>query len=215
MPITQDQVTKEIDLQIPDVIPEGVANEIKRDVGDYVTVAILDYVGQGQSPVRGGKKFKQLSKDYADDEKGGRREPNLELNGDMLGALTYKTTDKGIEVGIFDSSQAPKAYNHNVGDTLPKRAFIPQPKESFVGEIEKGIRELVNKRIVESALGEFEPRPQPRSTPSDTRQTSDILKDLKNNDVSVSARTTLAPTALSFFGTTTLSQTIRDILSGE
>jgi hypothetical protein len=215
MPITQDQVTKEIDLQLPDILPESVASEIKRDVGDYVTVAILDYVGQGQSPVQGGKKFKQLSKEYADEEKGGRREPNLELNGDMLGSLTYKATDKGVEVGIFDSSQAPKAYNHCVGDTLPKRQFIPDKSQSFVGEIEKGIRELVNKRIMESALGEFEPRPQPRSTPSDNRQTQEILKDIKKNDVSVSTQTTRAPTAFSFFGTGTLSQTIKDILSGE
>ena len=120
MPITLDQVTKEIDLKLPDSLPDAIKSDIKAEVGDFVLVSILDYVGDGKSPVSG-RAFKALDKEYAEREKGGRTLPNLELEGDMLRSLEFKPTDKGIEIGIFDSSQTPKAFNHNTGDTLPKR----------------------------------------------------------------------------------------------
>jgi hypothetical protein len=48
-----------------------------------------------------------------------------------------------IKVGIFDKKQAVKSYNHNVGDTLPRRPFIPNAKESYDRNIMKGIDDLI------------------------------------------------------------------------
>jgi hypothetical protein len=211
MPITLDQVTKEIDLQLPDSLPKSLTDDIKAEVGDFVLVSILDYVGEGKSPVSG-RAFKQLDKNYADEEKGGRRTPNLELEGDMLRSLEFKNTSKGIEIGIFDSSQAPKAYNHNVGDTLPKRQFIPEPRQRFVGEIEKGINDLVNRRLVSGNEDGDEGRARrtpPRSTPSDERSTPEIR---------ASRAEVSAPVARSFnplSGISAFDSIIRNIIDGE
>jgi hypothetical protein len=46
-------------------------------------------------------------------------------------------------VGVFDSDEAPKAYNHNVGDTLPQRQFIPMEDQNFKSEIMAGIDEVI------------------------------------------------------------------------
>lgn len=169
-------MTKEVNLDLPSTLPKSVADDIKKEVGDFVVTSILDYVGQGKSPVTG-RSFKQLSEEYADDKKGGRREPNLDLEGDMLNSLKAELTPKGIEVGIFDGSQAPKAYNHCVGDTLPKRQFIPEPKQRFVGDIEKGIAEIVARGVMENDRGSFQAREEPRRTPSDERSGEEIRRD--------------------------------------
>ena len=165
-----------INLDLPETLPKSDRDEIKREVGEYVKTAILDYVGDGKSPVSG-RAFKKLSGEYAEREKGGRTLPNLELEGDMLNSLDFRVVEKGVEVGIFDSSQAPKAYNHNVGDTLPKRQFIPAARQSFVGEIEAGIKEIVNEKLREAVASRLEPAERPRQTPSDTRATAEILAD--------------------------------------
>jgi hypothetical protein len=213
MPISQEKVTKLIDLDLPSSLSKSDGDEIKKEVGDFILVSVLDYVGDGKSPVSG-RAFKQLSKEYAEEEKGGRRLANLELDGDMLRSLTYEVTNSGIEFGIFDSTQAPKAFNHNEGDTLPKRQFIPEDKQKFVGDIEKGIREIVNRRIMEASEGRLEERRRPRSTPSDNRRTNEILEDLREHRLSTQV-VNAEPVGFSIFGQTPLDQLVRSILSGE
>jgi phage gpG-like protein len=164
MPITLDEVSKEVRLDLPD-LPAPVERSIKEEVAEFIISSVLEYVNDGRSPVTG-QQFKQLSKDYADEEKGGRRTPNLDLEGDMLNSLTWKNTENGIKVGIFDESQTPKAYNHNVGDTLPKRQFIPNGRQRFVGIIEDGVNQIIKERLREEVRGEFEPRRAPRRSPS-------------------------------------------------
>jgi hypothetical protein len=166
MPINKSEVSKVINLGIPKDIPEDVATEIKRQVGDYLVTAILDEVGQGSSPVTGDS-FQQLSKEYADEQKGGRRLANLDLEGDMLNSLKFETTKAGVKVGIFDKDQAIKAYNHNVGDTLPKRSFIPTPKESFTGSIEDEVKSIVSKSVKDYRRDQFEADRPIRRTPDE------------------------------------------------
>jgi hypothetical protein len=140
-----EKITKQINLDLSDV-PESRHATVKREVGDYVTDEILRALSAGKSPVVG-ETFKKLNKEYADEEKGGNRTPNLELDGDMLDALIYKNNDKGIEIGIFSSSEVPKADGHNnfSGDSkLPKRRFIPKDDQKFKREIETGVRSIVN-----------------------------------------------------------------------
>lgn len=66
----------------------------------------------------------------------------------MLDALEFRTTTGGIEVGIFDSSEVPKADGHNnfSGDSkLPKRRFIPEKNQSFRPIIESGIEAVLDR----------------------------------------------------------------------
>lgn len=49
---------------------------------------------------------------------------NMKLTGSMMASLNMvNENSKYIEIGI-DNEEAPKAYNHMVGDTLPKRPFL-------------------------------------------------------------------------------------------
>jgi hypothetical protein len=54
-----------------------------------------------------------------------------------------------ITIGIIDEDEAPKAYNHNVGDTLPKRQFIPNEDQNFKREILRGVSRIVEEYIDE------------------------------------------------------------------
>jgi hypothetical protein len=147
MPIKKEKVTKILNLNLKG-IPKDKRDRAKRDVGEFVVNSILDRVGEGKSPV--GKErtyFKKLNRDYAKREKGGDTLPNLELFGDMLDSLKFEDHKAGIEVGIFEEKQAPKAFNHNTvkskSNPLPKRKFIPDPNGKFRRDIESGIRDIL------------------------------------------------------------------------
>lgn len=145
MPINKKEVSKYLYFKIPKEVSDQ-EDEIKEEIGDYLRAAILDNVGEGVSPVTGGA-FKKLNSKYAKDEKKGDTTPNLDLNGDMLDSLEYEPTDRGLKIGIFDEDQAIKAFNHNVGDTLPKRQFIPGPDQNFKKDIMKEINAIIKEFV--------------------------------------------------------------------
>ena len=64
----------------------------------------------------------------------------------MRANITFEETVDGIEVGIFedaDEIERLKAFNHNTGDTLPQRQFIPNDNQNF----KKSIMNKVNVEI--------------------------------------------------------------------
>lgn len=124
-------------------VPTSQRTAVKNEVGEFIVDQILRSVSNATSPVEGKGAFKSLSKEYADNEKGGNRKANLELDGDMLDSLEFRTTISGVEVGIFDGDETPKAFNHNTGDTLPKRQFIPDISESFNSSIQAGVNRII------------------------------------------------------------------------
>ena len=144
-----DKVTKKITLDLESV-PRERRTQVKDEIGQLVVESILEDVSLGRSPVKGQGKFKRLSKEYADREKGGDTNPNLDLFGDMLDSLTYKRTRDGIEVGIFASSEVPKADNHNKFSSeskttpVPKRQFIPKENQTFKRGIESSIKRTIS-----------------------------------------------------------------------
>ena len=57
---------------------------------------------------------------------------NMTLTGDMLASIDLLKIDGNtIEVGINDSEEALKSYNHNTGDTVPKRPFFGVNKKEL------------------------------------------------------------------------------------
>lgn len=129
-------------------IPTAKWSSVKQEIGHFIVNEILLFVGRGESPVAGQRAFKKLSSPYAKAEKRGDRTPNLDLEGDMLDALTFKDTPLGISVGIFDAKQAPKAHGHNTGfdGERPdlRRAFIPDENETFKQSIMAGVNGILN-----------------------------------------------------------------------
>lgn len=140
MPINKSKVTKILDLDL-DGIPKDMREDAKAEVMDFLKEQMLADLGEATSPVTG-RAFKKLSKAYAEYKAGESSSviPNMELTGEMLDAL--EIVDKGgskVEIGWFEDDQAVKAYNHTVGDTLPKRPLIPAPNEDFRSGIMKEI----------------------------------------------------------------------------
>lgn len=159
------KVTYELNLskELRDV-PREKREDVKEEIGKYLVEQILQDVSKTKSPVYG-TSFKGLSTEYKNKKKklSSSAIANLELHGDMLNALEYKTTRDKIEVGIFDYDQAQKADNHckfsgkskkkksNGEYVVPERKFIPNRKEG--DEFRPLIIREINKIIEESRDG--------------------------------------------------------------
>jgi hypothetical protein len=149
--ITKEETSFIYDIPDLDKVPKSLRSELVNEVGDYLVQSILDYVGEAKSPVSGGKYKSKLNPNYAKAMKGGDTLANLDLNGDMLNALTFKAdiSSGKITVGIFDEEQAIKSYNHNKGDTLPKRQFIPEEDQKLKSEIIRGVNRIISEYLEE------------------------------------------------------------------
>lgn len=145
MPISKEEVSFTFDIPGFEEVPEERKEELAQEIGEYLVDSILDYVGEAKSPVAGGPYKATLNPKYADSMKAGDNTANLDLYGDMLNALTFETDpDTGrVIVGIFDPDQAIKAYNHNIGDTLPQRQFIPGEDDLLRAEIIRGVQRIL------------------------------------------------------------------------
>lgn len=158
MPFNKKETSTDLKIKLPSGLSDSEKEELTQSIGDYLVESILNKVGEGVSPVSGNGAFKQLNKQYAENEKDGNRLANLDLFGDMLSSLEWKQIKGGVRVGIFDEDQAIKSYGHNTGfeghpildGVAPARKFIPQKDETFKKDILKGvddiIREFVNER---------------------------------------------------------------------
>ncbi len=143
--LKEDEVSLTIDLE--DLFGVDVSDkpEIKQAVGQAIIDKIVSRTGSGKG-VDGGK-FQKYSESYTESlafKAAGKSKDsvNLKLFGDMLGTLDV-LSDEGnkLKIGWDDELQNAKAYNHNTGDTLPKREFfglsdseVKEIKNEFIGE---------------------------------------------------------------------------------
>lgn len=103
-----------------------------------------------------GKPLKSpYSKEYADSlefKAAGKSKGNVNmtLTGDMLRSIdVIGETANTITIGIDDPDEAPKAYNHQTGDTVPKRAFFGLTNKDVnevASQFKSDIREAFSKR---------------------------------------------------------------------
>lgn len=131
-------------------IPKGKLADIKAQIGRYIVEEILQHVGDGKTPVRGGKYKRSLSKEYKKRkaEISSSLFANMELEGDMLNSLVFKKhRGSEISVGIWDSKEAAKAdghNNHSGKSKLPPREFIPKDDQTFKKSIIDGMKEIID-----------------------------------------------------------------------
>lgn len=149
MAISKKEVSTTIKPDLSEV-PLDLREAALDEIGRYVVTEAALIVGDGVSPVDGYGAFKKLSEQYADEEKGGDKTPNLELNGDLMGSLDWRVEVDGVEVGFFND-QAIKAYGHHTGmkghpwldGKAPVRRIIPDKGENFQQDILDGIDEII------------------------------------------------------------------------
>lgn len=118
--------------------------ELLREIGDYLKVAILDLVGDSVSPVSGAPDFRNKKNGEAS---------ILDDEGDLLDSLDFKINRSAtaIDIGFFEKLQAAKAYGHAtrmeghpwLEDKVPRRQIIPLEEQNFKREISSGINDII------------------------------------------------------------------------
>jgi hypothetical protein len=134
-------------------IPKTDRDDAKKEVGNYLLEAILSTVSKGESPVRGGSWKKDLSASYkkVKSKYSNKLIANMELHGDLLDSLEFKETKSGVEIGIFQKDQVPKADGHNNfsgKSKLPERRFIPFKNQKFKSDILEEVAAIITNREV-------------------------------------------------------------------
>ncbi|GAG46148.1 unnamed protein product, partial [marine sediment metagenome] len=111
-----------------------------------IVEGIQDSLDRSLSPVAGGR-FKTLT---AENERS-----ILFEEGDLRESIkSVNRQGDNIEVGVWKPSEKLKAYNHNIGDTVPTRQFIPGEDQSF----KKKVMSRVDRRIAELKRGQKDTR---------------------------------------------------------
>jgi hypothetical protein len=103
--------------------------ELKKAIGQAIIEHIVKRTEDGM-----GRDGKALKSPYSDSYSESlpfkaagksKRNVNMTLNGDMMGLLDIiDESANTITIGWEDETEILKAYNHNVGDTLPRRPFF-------------------------------------------------------------------------------------------
>jgi len=105
----------------------------KEMFGDLVSDYIVDRTLSGNDI--NDRRFTKYKPEYADQKGVTRDSVNMTLTGDMLESIQDETDANVIKVKVGSGVDTLKAYNHNTGDTLPKRTFFGVKSEKQIGNI--------------------------------------------------------------------------------
>jgi hypothetical protein len=75
-----------------------------------------------------------------------KRQVNMKLTGDMLGLMDILEVDGNNLVIGWEGDEAPKAFNHLTGDTVPRRPFFGISKDdlkSIRADLSSELRDLI------------------------------------------------------------------------
>lgn len=127
--VTKEEVSQEFDLE--EILGVDVSNraDIKARFGQAVIDHIRERVADGTG-INGRNLRGPYSEDYSDslafNARGkSRGDVNMTLRGNMLGDMDILESDGSIvKIGFKDETETLKAFNHQTGDTVPKRPFF-------------------------------------------------------------------------------------------
>jgi hypothetical protein len=148
--VTLSKIEQEIDLKELFGVDLSEADGLKKAIGQVLLDKMLARVEGGEGI--GGVKLKSpYSKPYAESlqfKAAGKSKGkvNMTLTGDMLASIDIKSTDGNKIVLAIDESQVEKAFNHQTGDTVPKRPFFGFTKAEL-----KDLKKEFTPRIKEAA----------------------------------------------------------------
>lgn len=148
--VNKSEITSEIDLNLPATMSAADRRSAKDEIGEFLIDSILQNVGTAKSPIKG-ESFPALTKDYKKSkvDQGAGTKANLELHGDMLDALVFKHTAKGVKVGIL-GEEAAKADGHNNfsgKSRITQRRFLPGEGQAFKPSIETEVNSIIREHV--------------------------------------------------------------------
>ena len=138
-------ILKELDLSIP----KDKQAEALRTAAEFLKETMLDYIGDGKSPVQGGKWIKSLSPEYKKKKlkESGVDFSNLELTGGFLDKLSVEPKGSKIVIDVDpdDYGRAEGFITGQYGESskTKPRQFSPQGSESFKKQILSDLKELL------------------------------------------------------------------------
>jgi hypothetical protein len=109
-----------------------LVNEIGQEIIDFMVDRAKDGRGLGGVKLKSpySKAYSESLEFKAHDKN--KNEVNMTLTGDMLGSIDLIENDPDkLKIAIAEDDEVPKAYNHNVGDTVPKRPFFGVDKSEL------------------------------------------------------------------------------------
>ncbi len=118
---------------------------------EYLKEAMLDYIGDGKSPVANGKWTRSLTKAYLarKGEESSAGFANLELSGDFLDSLSVEAEKNKIVIDVGEDQEG-KAEGHITGlygENAKKprpRQFMPQKDGKFNRDILSNLKKLLS-----------------------------------------------------------------------
>ena len=121
--------------------------------GEVALGGILEATEQEISPVNRMRGFPGLKEEYKKSKrkKGKGTKANLRLNEEMLPSMKVVADKNSFTIKITDPTEKKKSYNHNVGDTLPRRQFLPDDEKNQ--RLKPGIRKAYLKMLEEYKNG--------------------------------------------------------------
>lgn len=155
--VTKSKLTQTIDLN--DVVGSDISSD--EVLVNRIGQAIIDFMDDRSLDGKGfnGQKLKApYSDSYADSlnfkaSGKSKNDVNMRLSGDMMGSIDLLKVDGSkLVIGIDDPDQAIKAFNHQTGDTVPKRPFFGVSSE----ELKKKILPEFKKEIEAKKVTSFE-----------------------------------------------------------
>lgn len=140
MAITKDQVTKKVKLDLSGLSREAKARA-KNEAGRIIVEEIQRALDNSNTPVSGGS----FSKAKVKSGRNAGSVSRLLDTGDLRNSIDAKNR-KGdvVEVGVFKKKETPIAFNHNTGDTVPQRQFIPEESQEFKKTIMSRVNEVID-----------------------------------------------------------------------
>lgn len=150
--VTKKTIEQVIDLGDIFGIDATDAPALKEAMAQAIIDHIVSRTEDGKA-YGGGKLKAPYSKPYQESrpfKAAGKKanEITMELTGDMLAAIdVLDTVGNKIKIGISDELQVLKAFNHQTGDTVPRRPFfgvtkseLEQIGNEFAGEIDRLVK---------------------------------------------------------------------------
>lgn len=183
--VTKSSLYQEFDLE--DIFGVDLSSypDIGLSFGQGVIDRIIDRTKSGKDI--DGKAFKGYSEDYVNSLEfkafgKSKSDVNMTLEGNMLLDLDILDfSGNKIRVGLRDNTEILKGFNHNTGDTVPKREFfgltnseIEELRSEFSGDIQQLIESQDGLELL-TLLGA-------NGQPAAQSELSDLLNDDFFND---------------------------------
>ncbi len=165
--LTESEVSQTVDLNELFGANFTGNSGLAQAIGQAMVDKILERTSSGVGV--DGKKLKSpYSKEYSDSLEfkafgKSKGKVNMELTGQMLGTMDILEQSRGkIKIGWSDGEENAKAYNHNVGDTVPKRPFfglndseLKEIKSEFIDRVREETKNLQSEKdsIINEIIG--------------------------------------------------------------